>query len=99
MKKHLKSRSAKRILLALVFAFTLSGVYYYQTQPAYSDCTDCICGVTDQQCINYLVAHGYTNVSVISYIGCDRYCDTQNSYNTTVHVSNGRIVGYDDDPH
>lgn len=57
-----------------------------------------LCGVSDAQCVNYLIAKRYTNVTVISYSGCDRICDTSNPYHTIVHVSNGFITGSDDMP-
>jgi len=99
MKKFFGFISAKRILLALVFTITLAGFYSYSVDTANANQILVPCGVTNQQCIDYLLAHGYRNVSVIEVYGCDRYCDTWNAYNTTVFVSNGIITGYEDDPH
>lgn len=54
--------------------------------------------VTNRDCINYLVSHGYTGVTVLQILqDGSRYCDTSLPYNTTVLVSGDQIVGSVDD--
>lgn len=89
---------AVRIVIAFVLLTTVAIVIETKTgaNKALAGDGAPLCGVYDSQCVAYLVQHEYTNVRVISYNGCNRRCDTSNSYDTWVFVSNGIITGWED---
>lgn len=96
----MKNFKTLAVRIAIAFALLTSVVVVIETQTstkmALAGGGGPLCGVTDAACVAYLAARGYAEISVISYNGCNRRCDTSNSYDTWVFVSNGIITGWED---